>query len=54
MVGHIAGGVSTAYYVHKHILDETKVSESFTISEELARLKDSMATATVSSYVQNY
>ena len=49
MAGHIAAGVSTAYYVDEHIFDEIKGAESFTISEEVARLKDSMTTAAVST-----
>ena len=48
MAGHIAAGVSTAYYADEHIFDIIS-SESITVSEELARLRDSMATAAVSS-----
>ena len=52
MAGHIAAGVSTAYYVDKQIFDKTKGAEHFTVPEELARLRDSMTTAAV-SIIQN-
>ena len=52
MAGHIAGGVSTAYYADEHIFDEIKGAESFTVSEEFARLRDSMATAAVSNCIR--
>ena len=55
MAGHIAGGVSTAYYVDKHVFDLTNnVNHHYTTQtttpEELARFRDSMTAAAVSSY----
>ena len=46
-------GVSTAYYADEHMLfEEIKGAESFTVPEEFARLRDSMATAAVSNCIR--
>ena len=50
MAGHIAGGVSTAYYADKYVFDIIKDAES--VSEEFTRLGNSMAAAAVSCYAK--
>ena len=49
MAGHIAVGVSTAYYADEHLFDGIASS-----IPELARLRNSMATTSVSIVMQNY
>ena len=51
MAGHIAVGVSTAYYADEHILDKIKNAGSFTVPEEFTRLGNSMTTAAVSKII---
>ena len=45
MASYIAAGVSTAYYADEHLFDGIEGS----IPKEFARLRNSMATAAVSS-----
>ena len=49
MAGHIAGGVSTAYYADKHMFDLTNYVKRYTTREERARFRDSMTAAAVST-----